>query len=94
MTLSARIVIVDDERSVRSGLSNLLLSEGYSTCVFDSAEAFLNDEAALAQFLEMLRIDRTFEEGLPRKALIDAFNVISDEDLVGQYRRRMASLLF
>lgn len=49
MTLSARIVIVDDERSVRSGLSNLLLSEGYSTCVFDSAEAFLNDEAALAQ---------------------------------------------
>jgi putative thioredoxin len=26
--------------------------------------------------------------------LIDAFNVISDEDLVGQYRRRMASLLF
>ncbi len=53
-----------------------------------------HDEAALAQFLEMLRIDRTFEEGLPRKALIDAFNVISDEDLVGQYRRRMASLLF
>jgi putative thioredoxin len=53
-----------------------------------------HDEAALAQFLEMLRIDRTFEDGLPRKALIDAFNVISDEDLVGQYRRRMASLLF
>ena len=53
-----------------------------------------HDEAALAQFLEMLRIDRSFEEGLPRKALIDAFNVISDEDLVGQYRRRMASLLF
>ena len=42
----------------------------------------------------MLRIDRGFEEGLPRKSLIDAFNVISDEDLVGQYRRRMASLLF
>ncbi|CCP17726.1 Protein disulfide-isomerase A3 [Stenotrophomonas maltophilia RA8] len=53
-----------------------------------------HDEAALEQFLEMLRIDRSFEEGLPRKALIDAFNVISDEDLVGRYRRRMASLLF
>lgn len=49
MTLSARIVIVDDERSVRSGLSNLLLSEGYDTCAFESAEAFLNDEAALAE---------------------------------------------
>lgn len=52
------------------------------------------DEAALEQFLEMLRLDRGFEGGLPRKALIDAFNVISDEDLVGRYRRRMASLLF
>jgi len=52
------------------------------------------DEAALEQFLEMLRIDRSFQEGLPRKALIDAFNVIADEDLVGRSRRRMASLLF
>jgi len=52
------------------------------------------DEAALEQFLEMLRLDRGFADGLPRKALIDAFNVIADEDLVGRYRRRMASLLF
>ena len=51
-------------------------------------------EAALAQFLEMLRADRQFQDGLPRKALIDAFRVIEDEDLVGAYRRRMASLLF
>ncbi|MGE8240336.1 MAG: tetratricopeptide repeat protein, partial [Stenotrophomonas indicatrix] len=48
----------------------------------------------LEQFLEMLRIDRGFQEGLPRKALIDAFNVVADEDLVGRSRRRMASLLF
>ncbi|WP_442684077.1 thioredoxin [Stenotrophomonas sp. JC08] len=52
------------------------------------------DEAALEQFIEMLRIDRGFREGLPRKALIDAFRVIEDEDLVGRYRRRMSSLLF
>jgi len=52
------------------------------------------DEAALDQFLAMLRSDRTFAEGLPRKLLIDAFKVIADEDLVGRYRRRMASLLF
>lgn len=53
-----------------------------------------NDEAALEQFIEMLRIDRTFRDNLPRKALIDAFRVIEDEDLVGRYRRRMSSLLF
>ncbi|HAI48276.1 MAG TPA: thioredoxin [Stenotrophomonas sp.] len=52
------------------------------------------DEAALEQFLEMLRRDRSFAEGLPRKLLIDAFKVVADEDLVGRYRRRMASLLF
>lgn len=52
------------------------------------------NEQALEQFLEMLRRDRTFQEGLPKKALIDAFRVIEDEDLVGRYRRRMSSLLF
>lgn len=53
-----------------------------------------NEEPALAQFLEMLRRDRTYAEGLPRKALVDAFLVIEDAALVGQYRRKMASLLF
>ncbi|WP_312237534.1 thioredoxin [Stenotrophomonas sp.] len=52
------------------------------------------DEAALGQFLEMLRRDRSFADGLPRKLLIDAFKVIGDDDLIGRYRRRMASLLF
>jgi len=52
------------------------------------------DQAALDQFLAMLRLDRTYEDGLPRKALIDAFNVIEDLALVSQYRRKMAALLF
>ncbi|MBD8642580.1 thioredoxin [Stenotrophomonas sp. CFBP 13724] len=52
------------------------------------------DAAALEQFLEMLRVDRSFQDGLPRKALIDAFNVITDPALVSQYRRKMAALLF
>ncbi len=52
------------------------------------------DEAALEQFIEMLRIDRNFRDSLPKKALIDAFRVIEDEDLVGRFRRRMSSLLF
>ncbi|MEE7567835.1 tetratricopeptide repeat protein, partial [Xanthomonas sp. Kuri4-3] len=52
------------------------------------------DEAALEQFLDMLRRDREFDGGLPRRTLIDAFRVIDDEDLVGRSRRRMASMLF
>jgi putative thioredoxin len=51
-------------------------------------------EAALEQFIEMLRRDRAFADGLPRKALLDAFRVIDDADLVSRYRRKMASLLF
>lgn len=51
------------------------------------------EQDGLEQFLEMLRRDRGFREGLPRKALIDAFRVIEDEDLVGAYRRKMSSLL-
>ncbi|MGO4259920.1 tetratricopeptide repeat protein [Lysobacter sp. TAB13] len=52
------------------------------------------DEPGLEQFIEMLRRDRAFQDGLPRKALIDAFRVVADEDLVGKYRRKMSSLLF
>lgn len=50
-------------------------------------------EAGFEQFLEMLRRNRDFEDALPRKALIDAFRVVDDEDLVGRYRRKMSSLL-
>ncbi|GAB2505194.1 thioredoxin [Pseudoxanthomonas sangjuensis] len=51
-------------------------------------------EAGLAQFLEMLRRDRNYEDGLAKKSLIDAFRVVDDAELVGQYRRKMSSLLF
>jgi len=51
-------------------------------------------EAGLQQFLEMLKRNRAYEDGLPRKVLIDAFRILEDEDLVGAYRRKMASLLF
>lgn len=50
-------------------------------------------EAGLEQFLEMLRRNRDYENGLPKKTLIDAFRVIDDAELVGRYRRKMASLL-
>lgn len=53
-----------------------------------------DSEAALEQFIEMLRRDRDFDDGLPRKALIDAFRVVEDSALVGRYRRKMSSLLF
>ena len=44
--------------------------------------------------MEMLRRDRAYQDQLAKKSLIDAFRVIDDPDLVGAYRRKMASLLF
>jgi putative thioredoxin len=40
-----------------------------------------------------MRRNRGFEDGLAKRSLIDAFRILDDEDLVGRYRRRMASVL-
>ena len=50
-------------------------------------------EDGLEQFLEILRRDKSFQDGLARRTLIDAFKVIEDDDLVGRYRRKMSALL-
>lgn len=49
--------------------------------------------AGLEQFMEMLRRDRAFDEGLARRSLIDAFRILDDEDLVSKVRRQMSALL-
>ncbi len=51
-------------------------------------------EAALEQFLTILKADRNWKEGQAKKRLIAAFLGIDDAELVGSYRRRMSSLLF
>ena len=49
--------------------------------------------AGLEHFMEMLRRDRGYENGLPRTSLIDAFRILDDEDLVSKVRRQMSALL-
>ncbi len=51
-------------------------------------------EDGLEHLLDLLRRDRTWEDALARRTLIDAFRTLDDEDLVGRYRRKMSSLLF
>ncbi|HEX3894853.1 MAG TPA: thioredoxin [Rudaea sp.] len=50
--------------------------------------------AGLDEFLTILRAQRGWNDGQAKKRLIAAFGIIDDEELVGTYRRRMASLLF
>lgn len=50
--------------------------------------------AGLDQFLHMLQHARDWNDGAAKKRLLAAFNTLGDAELVGRYRRRMASLLF
>jgi len=50
--------------------------------------------AGLDEFLHILKTKRDWNEGQAKKRLIAAFNVLEDDDLIGTYRRKMASVLF
>ncbi len=50
--------------------------------------------AGLEQFLHILEHARDWQDGKARQRLLSAFAIVDDPTLVGQYRRRMASLLF
>jgi putative thioredoxin len=51
-------------------------------------------EAGLEQFLVILQKARDWNDGQAKKRLLAAFATLDDAELVGRYRRRMASLLF
>jgi len=51
-------------------------------------------EAGLEHFLDILRRDRQFDEALGKRALIDAFQVIDNAELVSRTRRKMSAILF
>jgi putative thioredoxin len=52
------------------------------------------EEAALGQWLEILRRDRNFGDGAARQSLLQAFELMRDrEDVVHAYRRQMMALL-
>ena len=53
-----------------------------------------NYSEALEQFFEIMQRDRTFEDDLGRRSLVDAFAIIDDKVLVNRYRQRLTSMLF
>jgi putative thioredoxin len=80
-TLRARLAKDPAEHAARDLLGVRLLIEG------DAA-------AGLDEFLHLLQMQRDWNDGQAKKRLIAAFATLDDEDLVGTYRRKMASLLF
>jgi putative thioredoxin len=79
--LRARIARDANDHAARDLLGLRLLLDGDPAGGFD-------------ELLGILKADRDWNDGLARKHLVAAFNLIDDADLVGSYRRRMSSLLF
>jgi len=61
---------------------------------FAIATALSGDiQAGMDELLTLVQKDPEFNEGAPRKKLLALFNVLGDDPLTGQYRRKLASLL-
>jgi putative thioredoxin len=80
-SLRARLQADPADHAARDLLGVRLLLEG-------------DPAAGLDEFLYILRTQRDWNDGQAKKRLIAAFATLDDEDLVGSYRRKMASLLF
>jgi putative thioredoxin len=54
-----------------------------------------NYREALSQFLEIVKIDRAFQDDVGRKGMVQIFEVLgSDDPLTEQYRNELAKVLF
>ncbi|MGS0996794.1 thioredoxin [Rhodanobacter sp. UC4451_H18] len=80
-TLQQRIAANPEDWEARDLLGLRLLQEG-------------DAEAGLDQFLAILQKARDWNDGQAKKRLLAAFATLDDAELVGRYRRRMASMLF
>lgn len=80
-SLRARLAANDEDHEARHLLALRLLLAGQT-------------EAGLDLLLDLLKHARDYRDGLPRKALIEAFLTLDDAALVSRYRRKMGALLF
>jgi len=79
--LQQRVQADGNDWAARDQLGVRLLLEGDAT-------------AGLEQFLTILQKARDWNDGQAKKRLLAAFATLDDAELVGHYRRKMASLLF
>ncbi len=78
--LTARVAANGDDLEARLKLANLLVAAGQY-------------EQGMDQLLEIVRRDRSFGDDVGRKTLLSVFNLLGGGELVGRYRRLLASAL-
>ncbi len=79
--LEARLAANGEDHEARYQLAMLKAIEG-------------DVEAAMQLLLELMKADRSYGDDAGRNGLVKLFDILGDHPLVGQYRRRMASLLY
>lgn len=52
-----------------------------------------NIQSAMDHLLKLVQVDPGYNEGAPRTRLLALFNVLGDDPLVGQYRRKLFAML-
>lgn len=78
--LRDRIAARPDDMQARLDLANLLVARG-------------RHAEGLEQLLEMVRLDRSWNEEAARKQILAVFNLLGSHPLVSEYRRKLASAL-
>ena len=75
MSAASRISIVDDDALVRDALRRLLKSVGYEVAVYESAEAFLEDEEFEKADCLILDVHLPGRSGLELQTELDAARI-------------------
>jgi putative thioredoxin len=80
--LRAKVAASPDDLGARTALAQALAAGGQY-------------EPALQEYLEVVRRDRSYQDGAARKAMLDIFEVVgSRSDLAERYRAELAKVLF
>ncbi len=79
--LNARVAANENDLEARLKLANLYVAAGQY-------------EAGMDQLLEIIRRDRGFKDDIGRKTLLTVFALLGGGELVSEYRRKLASVLY
>lgn len=84
---SKSVQVLQDELSAQPDNSELQYKLAIATALAGDVQSGMDG------LLQLVKTDPGYNDGAPRKQLLAIFNVLGDDPLTGQYRRKLATLL-
>lgn len=78
------------EKMIEKDENNLQARLQYATLNINRGDY----ESAMEQLLKIMQRDRSFEDDIGRKTLLKVFDMLGDDPVASQYRRKMFNLLY